>query len=220
MAIDPKMDIMLGEEAGFALTEDEEVGGTPQPDPVMLASIGGQAGRRLARILGQSTRRTMGAVKDNRLARERGPSRKDIEELLQRHEQRYGEEFDEATAMRMQADWEAEPSPVLKRTPERINIERHDAPTFIALDVDPTTDLAPSVVGLLVAEEHRGQRIAEMLLKSATDLAAQLGYSQVYTSTNVLGEHLQRCGWCLFGEARFLNDEEGEVYALDLRNSK
>jgi len=87
---------------------------------------------------------------------------------------------------------------------------------IVALDLDVATNLTPSVVGLLVGSEHRGTGIATALLESAEGLARRLGYSRVYISTTVLGDLLVRMGWHLFGEAEFLNDEQGSIYACDL----
>jgi GNAT superfamily N-acetyltransferase len=85
-----------------------------------------------------------------------------------------------------------------------------------ALDLDVVTKLAPSVVGLLVAVEYRDQGVAAQLLESAKNLAGRLGYSRVYISTTILGEHLLKKGWHDFGPVRFLNDQRGSVYAYDL----
>ena len=86
----------------------------------------------------------------------------------------------------------------------------------VALDVDVATQLTPSVVGLFVANEFRGRGIAGRLLESAVSLAEELGYPNVYVSTSVLGGHLLRSGWRLFGETRFLNDKQGAIYVRDL----
>lgn len=88
----------------------------------------------------------------------------------------------------------------------------------VALDRDPVTNLAPSVVGLLVTEKYRRKGVAAALLRAAIGLAVQLGYDRVYTSTNVLDDHLQRSGWRLTGEAHFMNDESGSIYVIDLAN--
>jgi len=88
----------------------------------------------------------------------------------------------------------------------------------VALDEDKATKLTPSVVGLLVAREHRGGGIAGRLLEAAADLAAEMGYSCVYVSTGILGDFLLRTSWRLHGEARFLNGEKGSVYVLDLQD--
>jgi GNAT superfamily N-acetyltransferase len=64
-----------------------------------------------------------------------------------------------------------------------------------ALDVDVATDLTPSVVGLLVAVEYRGQGVATQLLESAKSMGRRLGYGHVYISTTTLGEHLLKNGW-------------------------
>ncbi|MEO1245133.1 MAG: GNAT family N-acetyltransferase [Pseudomonadota bacterium] len=86
----------------------------------------------------------------------------------------------------------------------------------VALDVDVATMLTPSVVGLLVAGEFRGQGVASRLLESAVSLAEELGYPRVYISTSVLDKHLLHSGWRLFGEVRFLNDQQGSTYVRDL----
>lgn len=121
MAIDPKIEIMLDEEAGYTIPEDE----TAEADPVMVASLGGAFGRRAYRLFGKSTRKTMERVKTKQIERHRGPSPDELDEMLGRFDARYGSEMDEATAMRYQSDWEAQPLPEERRTPERINIERH-----------------------------------------------------------------------------------------------
>lgn len=90
----------------------------------------------------------------------------------------------------------------------------------VSIDVDAATNLAPSIVGLLVASEYRRQGIAAALLESATGLARRLGYRRVYLSTSVLGDHLRRSGWELYGEARFLNDERGSIYVIDLQDQQ
>ena len=38
----------------------------------------------------------------------------------------------------------------------------------------------------------------------------------VYISTTLLGDHLLRNGWHRIGDARFLNDEHGSIYVIDL----
>ncbi len=121
--IDPNVELMLDEEAGYSLLEDE--GAQQETDPYMLATLGGKGGRRLARILGQRSKRTFEKVKTQRAKKAKGPTREDLDALASRLDERYGEEMDEATAMRYQADWEAQLPPTEKRTPERINIERH-----------------------------------------------------------------------------------------------
>lgn len=85
----------------------------------------------------------------------------------------------------------------------------------VALDVDTVTGLTPSVVGLLVAVKYRGQGVATRLIESAAQQAKTLGYSSVYISTPVLGKHLERNGWRLLGEAKFLNDEQGSIYVCE-----
>lgn len=88
-----------------------------------------------------------------------------------------------------------------------------------ALDLDVATKLAPSVVGLLVAPEYRGQGVASLLLESAKSLAEGLGCSRVYISTTKLGDHLLKRGWRDFGSVKFLNEQKGSVYSYDLSGS-
>ena len=85
-----------------------------------------------------------------------------------------------------------------------------------ALDLDITTDLTPSVVGLLVGPEYRRRGIATELLKATEDLARKLGYRQLYVSTTVLRSLLDRLGWRAMHEVQFLNAEQGSVYVRDL----
>ena len=86
----------------------------------------------------------------------------------------------------------------------------------VALDLDVTTNLSPSVVGLLVGREHRRRGIATALLGSAEDLARQLGYTRLYISTTVLDDLLARMGWHALGQVEFLNAEQGSVYERSL----
>lgn len=85
-----------------------------------------------------------------------------------------------------------------------------------ALDLDVTTNLTPSVVGLLVGQDHRGRGVATELMKACEDLARQLGIQRIYISASVLGELLDRLGWQEMGAVQFLNEEQGSVYARDL----
>ena len=101
-----------------------------------------------------------------------------------------------------------------------VAMEGNQVQGVVALDLDVATNLTPSVVGLLVAREHRGRGVATKLLESAVSLGGRLGYSRVYTSTTILGDLLLRMGWRLFGEARFLNNEQGSIYACDLQDSQ
>lgn len=89
-----------------------------------------------------------------------------------------------------------------------------------ALDLDAATNLTPSVVGLLVADEFRGRGVASRLLRSATRLAKGLGYNHVYISTTTLGDHLLRNGWRWIDDTHFLNDEHGSIYVFDLPASR
>lgn len=85
-----------------------------------------------------------------------------------------------------------------------------------ALDLDVTTGLTPSVVGLLVARSQRGRGIATALLESAEALARRLGYNRLYVSTTVLGDMLSRMGWYAHGKVEFINEEQGSIFARDL----
>lgn len=86
----------------------------------------------------------------------------------------------------------------------------------VALDLDSTTNLTPSVVGLIVGDKFRRQGIAAVLVKSAEDLARELGYSELYMSTTILGDFLERSGWRELQEVTFLNNEQGSIYMRDL----
>ena len=85
-----------------------------------------------------------------------------------------------------------------------------------ALDLDPATNLTPSVVGLLVRRNRRRRGIATALLECAEGHARRLGFDHLYTSTAVLGHLLLRIGWQPFGEVEFLNNEKGSIYARKL----
>jgi GNAT superfamily N-acetyltransferase len=97
-----------------------------------------------------------------------------------------------------------------------VAIENNQVLGTAALDLDVTTDLKPSVVGLLVAPAYRRQGIATALLNAAEDLARQLGYSRLFVSTTVLGDLLNQLGWEAMGAVQFLNAEPGSVYVCDL----
>lgn len=86
----------------------------------------------------------------------------------------------------------------------------------VALDVDVTTNLTPSIVGLMVGPEHRRRGVATDLVQACENLARELGSKRIYLSTNVLGSVLARSGWRQIGSVQFLNDEHGSVYAHDL----
>jgi GNAT superfamily N-acetyltransferase len=86
----------------------------------------------------------------------------------------------------------------------------------IALDGDVTTKLVPSVIGLLVGNQYRRRGIATALLGSAENLARDLGYNQLYVSTTVLADFLERMGWRAIGKVEFLNAEHGSIYVCEL----
>lgn len=85
-----------------------------------------------------------------------------------------------------------------------------------ALGLDVTTNLTPSIIGLLVGPNHRGRGIGTALLKNCVDVARELGHRRLYVSTNLLGSLLGKMGWEEMGEAKFLNDEHGLIYVRDL----
>ena len=85
-----------------------------------------------------------------------------------------------------------------------------------ALDRDAATGLTPSVVGLLVAPEYRGRGTACALFAAAESLARELGYHELFTSTAILGDLLEREGWAAKGDVQFLNGERGRVYRRSL----
>jgi len=86
----------------------------------------------------------------------------------------------------------------------------------IALDLDVTTNLTPSVVGLLVGNDYRRRGVATALLKSAEDLARDIEHDQLYISTTVLNDFLERKGWRTIGNVEFLNAEQGSIYVRNL----
>ena len=90
----------------------------------------------------------------------------------------------------------------------------------VALDGDAATGLTPSVVGLLVAPEARGQGIARELIGAAERLARELGYDELFISTSILHGMLRRKGWQDKGDVNFLNDERGKVFVRKFETSK
>jgi GNAT superfamily N-acetyltransferase len=88
-----------------------------------------------------------------------------------------------------------------------------------ALDRDVTTGLAPSVVGLLVTPQARGQGVATALIETLERLARQLGYDALFISTSVLHGLLRRRSWKEQGDVEFLNNEQGKVFVLNLTAS-
>ena len=97
-----------------------------------------------------------------------------------------------------------------------VAIEDNQVLGTAALALDVTTNLTPSIVGLLVGTAYGRRGIATALLGTAEELAGQLGYRRLYVSTTVLGDLLNRFGWKAMGEVQFLNAEQGSVYVRDL----
>ena len=85
-----------------------------------------------------------------------------------------------------------------------------------ALDNDAATGKTPSVVGLLVAPDHRRRGIASALLGYAEDLARSLGHDELFMNTTLLSELLRREGWQERGTAEFLNAQRGKAYVRNL----
>ncbi len=85
-----------------------------------------------------------------------------------------------------------------------------------ALGLDVATNLTPSIIGLLVGQNHRGRGIGTALLESCVEVARTLGHQRLYVSTNLLGTLLGKMGWEEMGQAKFLNDEYGLIYVRDL----
>ena len=90
----------------------------------------------------------------------------------------------------------------------------------VALDRDAATGLTPSVTGLLVVPEARRQGVAGALIESAERLARELGYDQLFISTSLLRDLLQRRGWQEQGDVEFLNKERGKVFVRNLATSE
>ena len=85
-----------------------------------------------------------------------------------------------------------------------------------ALDLDVTTNLTPSVVGLFVGQDFRRRGIATELVRACEYLAHDLGMQRIYVSTTVLGNCLDRLGWEKIGAVVFLNEDQGSVYTREL----
>ena len=70
--------------------------------------------------------------------------------------------------------------------------------------------------GLLVGRGQRGKGVATALLQCAESLAEQLGFEQLYISTEFLGGLLVRRGWRPIGAVEFLNRAHGSIYVRAL----
>ena len=97
-----------------------------------------------------------------------------------------------------------------------VAIENNRVIGTVALDRDVSTNLTPSVVGLLVGSEYRRRGIATALIKAMEDHARQLGYQRLYVSTTVLCLLLERLGWRAMADVEFLNEEKGTIYMREL----
>ncbi len=85
-----------------------------------------------------------------------------------------------------------------------------------ALGLDVTTNLTPSIIGLLVGPDYRGRGIGTALIERCVDVARELRYRRLYASAALPGRLWGSTGWEEIGEARFLNNEFGSVYVRDL----
>lgn len=93
-----------------------------------------------------------------------------------------------------------------------VAVEQHKVLATAALGLDVSTNLEPSIIGLLVGPQFRRQGLAAALIAACEDLAQKLGHRQIYVSTSVLGQTLQRHGWHPAGDVKFLNAEHGSIY--------
>ena len=98
-----------------------------------------------------------------------------------------------------------------------VAIENNRVVGTAALDRDVSTNLTPSVVGLLVGSEYRRRGIATALFIATEDHARRLGYQRLYASTSVLHSLLERLGWMVMADVEFLNDERGSIYMRELQ---
>ena len=87
----------------------------------------------------------------------------------------------------------------------------------IALDIDQSTNLSPSVVGLFVKHDQRHRGVATALLDAVEARARHLGFERLYMSTIALRKLLVRRDWQPIGEVQFINDEQGAIFTKDLR---
>lgn len=97
-----------------------------------------------------------------------------------------------------------------------VALEQGDVVATAAIGLDVTTGLIPSVIGLLVEPDCRGQGIGSDLIDACSTAARTLGYGKLHISTSVLVSRLEKTGWQKIGKTTFLNNEQGSVYVLDL----
>ncbi len=97
-----------------------------------------------------------------------------------------------------------------------IAIENGGVLGTVAIDKDVTTNLTPSIVGLMVAPEYRRRGIATSLINTAEKWASQFGFRKLYISTSTLSNLFQKLGWSQIDEVEFLNAEQGSVYMREL----
>ncbi len=98
-----------------------------------------------------------------------------------------------------------------------VAIDEREIMGTVAIDREPTTQLEPSIVGLLVRPGRRGEGIATGLLRAAAGLAKTIGYPRIHTSTALpyMRDALLSQGWRQTGEVEYLNGECGQVFELE-----
>ena len=98
-----------------------------------------------------------------------------------------------------------------------VAIDEREIMGTVAIDREPTTQLEPSIVGLLVRPGRRGEGIATGLLRAAAGLAKTIGYPRIHTSTALpyMRDALLSQGWRQTGEVKYLNGECGQVFELE-----
>ena len=97
-----------------------------------------------------------------------------------------------------------------------IAIENGKILATAAIDKDVSTNLSPSIVGLLVSPEFRHQGIATSLIKASEKWAIKLGFCNLYVSTVTLGNLFINLGWSQLDKIEFLNAERGFIYVKEL----
>ncbi len=98
-----------------------------------------------------------------------------------------------------------------------VAVEQQQVRATATLGLDVSTNLEPSIIGLLVGPQFRRQGLAAALITACEDLAQALGHRHIHISTSILGRSLQRHGWHPAGDVEFLNDEHGSIYRKPLQ---
>ena len=97
-----------------------------------------------------------------------------------------------------------------------VAIDEREIMGTVAIDRDPTTQLEPSIVGLLVRPGRRGEGIATGLLRAAAGLAKTIGYPRIHTSTALpyMRDALRTNGWRRTGEVEYLSPYSPDEAAI------